>query len=241
MKALIAVGMVMVSCVCAAGQCVEVTVPGLPRTESSSRNAKITVLVNGKPQGSVKLTLSLPQRGGLRSFVSDSDGTVVIKNLPEGMSCVTATTENNLSDVVCLQVPNHSTRELSSFFMALSPPLRAANPFDDGVRRAEQSAHILRVRKLAGTVVDENDALIQNADVQVYKGGKYPEGLVITIKTNELGHFEASLEPGTYTVIIRMLGFVSEIVGVEVSSAGSEDGLRRTLRVAATDNCEAND
>lgn len=239
MRVVTAVGMVLVCCTCAAGQCVELPSSELPRTQSSSRNAKITVLVNGKPQGNVKLTVSLPQRQGLRSFVSDSEGTAVIKNLPEGMSCVTATTENNLTDVLCLQVPNHSTGELSSFVMVLSP--RPAHSFDDRVRRAEQSPQIMRLRKLAGTVVDENDALIQNADVQVYKGGKYPEGLVTTTKTNEFGHFEASLEPGTYTVIFRMFGFGSEVVEVEVSSNGSEEKVRRTLKVAATDYCGAND
>jgi len=221
----------------AAGQCIEVRGPELPETKSSSRSAKIAVLLNGKPQGNVKVVLSLPAGLGLRSLVSGPDGNVMLKDLPDGLSCVTAAADNHLAAVLCLQVSAHSNDEASSFSMVLSPTGPPSNSFGDKVKRAEQSVPSLRLRRLAGTVVDPLGAVIPNADVHVYKRGKYPDGALTILKTNELGRFELSLEPGIYTVIIRMHGFRSEFVEVEISPDGIDSELHKTLQVAVMDNC----
>jgi hypothetical protein len=206
--------------------------------KSQARNAKITVLLSGKPQRNVKLTVSLPASQGVRSFLSDSDGNVMLKDLPEGMSCVTATVEDNLKDVLCLQVPAHSKHDVSSFSMILAAPaLPPANSFADGVRRAEQSPPSQRLIKLAGTVADKTGAVIPGAEVQVFKRGKYPDEVLTTVKTNDVGHFAPTLEPGIYTIIIRMFGFSSTFVEVEISPDGTESELHKTLQVATTDTC----
>jgi hypothetical protein len=216
---------------------VEVTSPALPRTESSSRNAKIKVLLNGKPQGKVRLDVSLTQGQGMRFFVSDTDGNAVIKDLPEGMSCVTAITEDNLTDVLCLDVVSHSQEKISSFYMALSATIPVAHSLDDRLKSSERFARRVRLRKLVGTVADATGAVIPNTDVQVYRYGRYPKGLVFNIRTNEVGHFERSLEPGRYTVTIKKDGFGSEIVEIEISPDGSESEMRETLQVVAADTC----
>ena len=237
MKSFAAVVFVLVSCSCAFGQCIEIRGPELPEVKPSSRNAKITVLLSGKPQANVKLAVSLPMGQGLRFFVSDSDGNVMLKDLPEGMSCVTATAENNLTDVVCLEVPAHSRDDATSFTMNLAPAQPPSNSFYDRVKRAEQSAPSLRLRKLAVTVSDERGAVIPGADIKVYRRGTYRDKVVSVLKTNEVGHFEPPLEPGIYTIIIRMYGFESAFVVVEISPDGSESELHKTLQVATYDDC----
>ena len=121
--------------------------------------------------------------------------------------------------------------------MALStaPPL--ADSFENKVKRAEQSDPSQRLRRLAGTLVDANGAVIPGADIQVYKRGKCPDGAPATFKTNDVGRFEASLEPGIYSVIFRMFGFEREFVEVEISPEGSERELYETLQVAVFDRC----
>ncbi len=176
---------------------------------------------------------------GSRFFVSDSEGHVMLNDLPEGLSCLTATAENDLTDALCLQVSARSKDEISSFYLILSPKLPHSHSFDSKVKRAEQSAPGLRLRKLAGTVVDPVGAVISKADVQIYKRGKYPYGTVTTLETNEAGRFEASLEPGVYTVIFRMYGFGKEFLEIEISPHGSETEVRETLQVVTFDNCQA--
>jgi hypothetical protein len=239
MKSFAAVVFVLVSCSCASSQCIEITGTELPEVKPSSRNAKITVLLSGKPQANVKLTVSLPAGEGLRFFVSDSDGNVMVNDLPEGMSCVTATTENNLIDVMCLEVLAHSKDDVRSFSMSLAPAQPPSNSFDDRVKGAEQSAPSQRLRKLAGTIADKTGAVITGAEVQVFKRGKYPDEVLTTVKTNEVGHFAPTLEPGVYTIIVRMSGFNSTFVEVEISPDGSESELHKTLQVATYDDCRS--
>ena len=236
MKSFTALVLVLLCCRCSAGQCVEITARALPETKPSSRNAKITVLLSGKPQAKVKIVVSLPAGQGSRSFVTDSDGSVMLKDLPKGMSCVKATAESNLADEVCLQVPAHSNNEVSSVYMAFSAPL-PTDSFENKVKRAEQSDPSQRLRRLAGTLVDANGAVIPGADIQVYRRGKYLDGAPATFKTNDVGRFKASLEPGIYTVIFRMFGFEREFVEVEISPEGSERELYETLQVAVFDRC----
>jgi hypothetical protein len=235
MRTVATVGLVLVCCTTAASQCVEVSSP--ETSKPSSKNARVTVLLDGKPVRQAKLSVRLPEGGGQRSFVTDSDGKAALNNLPEGTSCVTATAENNLSAELCLMVSARFADVDSFFSMALGPPLVSPHSFEDRVKRAEQFAPSQRLRKLAGTIADKTGAVIPGVEVQVFKRGEYPDKVLITFKTNQVGRFEQTLEPGIYTIVIRMFGFTGTFLEVEIAPDGSENELHKTLQVAVTDTC----
>ena len=238
MKALITAALILGWNALVGGQCVEVIAPGIPETKPSSRNAKITLQLDDKPQGNAKHTVSLPPQQGTRSLVTDSRGATLLKDLPLGISCIAATGENNLSAGLCLEVSAQSTTEVSSFQLTLAAPPPRVNSFDEKVKRMEQRPPALRFRTLAGIVLDPVGAVIPKAKIQIHKRGSYPGEPMKTLKTNELGRFSDSLKPGAYTVIVRVPGFRTEFQGIEISPDGKDDELRQVLQVQATDTCE---
>lgn len=213
------------------GQCVIVL-----DTKPSARNAKITVLLDGKPQGNAKLIVNLPARQGSRSLATDSQGAAVLKDLPAGTSCITATAENNFFAGLCLEVSAKASSDVNSFQLSLAPP--RPNPFDEKVKRSERLPPSLRLRTLAGVVLDQAGGVIPKAEIQIYKRGSYPREPVMTVKTDDEGKFSATPEPGVYTVIVRRLGFRPEFQGVEISPDGKGDELRQILQVPPTDACD---
>ena len=210
--------------------CVRVEVARLP--QPSTKNAKITVQINGKPAGRVRLNVRHPGRQGRQFIQTDADGTAMLADLPEGTTCVLALGENNLASSLCLDVPRLTTTERSSFYMILGPTTSSLSP-EDKVEMVEQSPPSVRLRALNGTVLDPLSALIVTAEIQVYRRETYPQDSVASLKTDDRGRFAASLEPGIYTVVFKTRGFKSEIVGVEVTPLGSEKELRETLLVAS--------
>ena len=210
--------------------CVRVEVVPLP--QPSTKNAKITVRINGKPAGRVRLSVRHPGRQGRQFIQTDADGTAMLTDLPEGTTCVLALGENNLTSSLCLDVPGLTTAEKSSFYMVLGPTTSSLSP-EDKVDMVEQLPPSARLRSLNGTVLDPLGALIVTAEIQVYRRATYPQNPVASLKTDDRGRFAASLESGIYTVVLRARGFKSEIVGVEVTPVGSEKELRETLQVAS--------
>lgn len=202
--------------------------------QPSSKNAKITVLLDGKPAGGVRLLVRLPDEYGQRSLQTGSHGAAMLTNLPVGTTCITAIGEKNLTSGLCLTVPKRSTNEVSSFSMILAPTSLLFRSAEDNVKGVEQSPPSLRLRELAGTVVDPSGAVIAKAEIQVYKRGAYPGKPLVRLKTSETGQFTASLHPGIYTLIIQMLGFRTAFRSVELVPDAGESELRETLQLAST-------
>jgi len=221
MKSLAAVVLALICCAFAAGECVVVV-----NETPSSRNARITVLVDGKPQRDVKLTVLLPEGKGSRSFVTDSHGTVMLRDLPVGTNCVTAADENNFRGDLCLAVPRLSARKMSSFKVNLSP-----YGFDLEVKTAEKNQAPERFLRLDGTVLDQAGAVIPHAEIQVYKRGSYPHSPVAKIWTDEQGRFTVPLNPDHYTVVIQRTGFKTGYRIIEISPEGAEGQLQEILQV----------
>ncbi len=221
-----------------AGQCVEVKSVETVRIEPSAKNVKVTVLLDGRPQENVKLTISRPAGQGSRFLVTDSHGTAMLKNLPLGISCVHATAKNNASAEICLEVLAHFPTDTASFQMTLAVAAPRLNSFDERVNRSEQSPPAARMRSFKGAIVDPLGALVPNAEIRIYERGSYPQHSVKTLKTNELGRFSDVLAPGIYTVLVQMPGFRTEFVSVEISGNGKDEELRLPLQLAATDTCE---
>jgi Carboxypeptidase regulatory-like domain len=225
MKSLAAVVLALICCAFAAGECVVVV-----NETPSPRNARITVLVDGKPQRDVKLTVVLPAGKGSRSFVTDSHGTVMLRDLPDGTNCVTATDENNFRGDLCLAVPRHSARKISSFNLNLSPYGFGLSPNDE-VKTAEKNLAPERFLRLDGTVLDQAGAVISQAEIQVYKRGSYPHSPVAKVWTDGQGRFTVPLNPDHYTVVIQRTGFKTGYRIIEISPEGAEGQLREILQI----------
>jgi hypothetical protein len=202
--------------------------------EPSSKNARMTVLLDGKPAGGVRLVVRLADKHGQRSLQTGSDGTAMLKGLPEGTTCVTAIGEKNLTSGLCLDVPKRSTNEVSSFSMILVPKSPLFRSAENNVKEVEQLPPSLRLRELAGTVVDPSGAVIPKAEIQVYERGAYPDKPLVRLKTNEGGQFAASLRPGIYTLTIQMPGFRMAFRSVELEADAGESELRETLQLASS-------
>ncbi len=224
MKLLTAFLVILTCCDFAASECVEVT---QREAKPSSRNARITVELDGKPQGNVKLIVSLPEGQSPRSFVTDSRGEAMLKDLPVGTDFVTAVGENYLRAELCLAVSAQSNSKMSSFTLALLDVLPALG----NVQAAEQSAVPERLRQLDGLVLDPSGAAIPHAEIQVYKRGSYPKKPLAKGWTDQEGRFTVLLNPSSYTIIVRMQGFGTSIRVVEISPDGREGQLHEILQV----------
>jgi len=170
--------------------------------QPSSRSARITIFVDGKPLPSARLSIQTANRH--RPVFLDANGSVTLRDLPVGETCLSATDGNKRFSELCLVV--------------------------DWVEQAPPAA---RVRTLKVTVIDANSAVISNAEIQIHKRGSYPQDPVKIIKTNEVGRFEGSVESGTYTLIFRMRGFRSELLSVEIAPDGKDIELRETLQIGS--------
>lgn len=231
MKVLVALALNLTWCAFAVSQCVVIL-----DSKPSSRNAKITVLVDGTPQGNAKLFINLPAGQGSRSLATDLRGAAVLKDLPVGTNCITAA-ESNLSGGLCLEVSAQSNTQ-SSFRVSLVAKPPHLNPPEGRVKHMEQSPPTFRLKTLAGVVLDPAGGAIPKAGVQIYKRGSYPREPVMTVKTDDEGKFSASLEPDVYTVIAQSPGFQPEFQSVEISRDGKDDELRQILQLKPTDTCD---
>lgn len=227
MKSLALAALALSCCAVAAGECTEVQ---RAETKPSSRNARIRVVLDGKPQGNAKLTVALPEGKGSRSFVTDSHGDVVVKDLPVGTDCITAVGENYLRAELCLAVSARSKSDISSFTLALVDMLRPA-PAVGNVQAAEKNAAPERFRQLDGVVLDPAGGVAPHTEIDVYKRGSYPQNPVVKIWSDQEGRFTAPLNPDSYTIIFRSQGFTTSIRVIEISPDGREDRVRVILQI----------
>jgi len=214
--------------------CSACEIVGEVATEPSSKKARITVFMNGKPLPSAKLSIQTPS--GHRPVFLDGNGSVTLNDLPVGKTCLTGTDGSERFSALCLAVSKHSSNELSDFGMTLETGVPWFVSPEARVDWVEQAPPSARLRTLKVTILDANDAVVPNAEIQIYKKGSYPQDLVKIAKTNDVGRFEGSLQPGTYTVIFRMRGFRSEVRCIEIARDGEESEMRQTLKVGS--DCE---
>jgi hypothetical protein len=89
----------------------------------------------------------------------------------------------------------------------------------------------IKVQTIRGIVVDENDAVIPNAQVEIHRvdGNQVVE--VTKNATDSVGRFQYDAAKGKYRLTIRAKGFREEIVPLEISKKGWP-GFKLTLTVA---------
>ena len=84
----------------------------------------------------------------------------------------------------------------------------------------EKHERPIRVKTIRGIVVDENNAVIPNAQVRIRRidGDKVVE--VAKSATDSVGRFRHDATEGRYQLNIRMRGFREETVSLEISKTG---------------------
>jgi hypothetical protein len=196
----------------------------------------LALLLNGKPQANARLTIIAADGKGWRFVTTGPDGTTMLKDLSPGITCVTATAQDNFFAGVCLDVAAQSESNVSQFQMSLMRTLPHPNSLGERVKQVEESTPLLKARSLVGTVMDQVGAVMPKAEVHVYRRGSYPQAPLHVLKTNDVGRFSDVLEPGIYTIVVSRYGFAPECFAVEVAPDGKECEWRQMLELAVMVN-----
>jgi len=225
MKILVTVAVLASCCTPAASQCVVVT-STIDGPKASFQNVEITVQRDSKPQEGVRLTVALANGQGSRSSVTDSHGTSMLRDLPAGIDCVSAVGEHYLVASLCLGVTKSSNSKTSTFALTLRLDAYAAPP-------ALGSVPPEPLRQLDLDVQDPSGGVVPRAEVQVFERSSYPEKPVVKAWTDQEGRFVGALNPGTYAVVIRSIGFKPAVRLIEISPGGPVGQLREILQVGS--------
>jgi len=89
----------------------------------------------------------------------------------------------------------------------------------------------IKVKSIRGIVLDENDAVIPNAQVEIRRVGGDKVVDVTKSATDSVGRFQYDATKGRYQLTIRARGFREEAVPIEISKNGWPS-FRVTLTVA---------
>jgi Carboxypeptidase regulatory-like domain len=220
MKILAIIVLVLGYCISASTYCVTVIDP----ETKSFQNARITVLHEEKPQEGVKLIVQPPDGRDSRSFLTDSHGTAMLKDLPAGTNCVRAIGEDHLGAYLCLAVSKDPSPEISAFVLTLAdvdpPPPLGSGPADV-------------LRKLEMVVQDPSGAAIPHSEIWVYARQLYPKNPLVKALTDQDGRVVVPVNPGTYAVTVRSPGFKAAVHVIEVSPNGRVDPIREVLQVGS--------
>lgn len=227
MRSLAVTGMCLVfgSC-CAGGASVDVI--GI---QPSVQNARITVLLDGKPQKDVKLTVTTTDGQPKVSLVTDSSGVVRLPTLVPGNYCVVAlVAPPTRRSEICLAISRrHGKRKFSMILIAANPP---PPTFEEKVQAAE-TMPAEKVSRLAGVVQDVLGAAIAHAEVEVMPRGSRDLARAKKTATDEAGRFAWNLEPGSYTVILKAPGFETKILAVDVETSTRKNNVVVRMEVGA--------
>ncbi len=195
----------------------------------SSQNARITVLLDGKPQKDVKLMLTTTDGQPKASLVTDSRGGVRLPTLPPGNYCVTASADPMSHSMMCLAISAHHGKK--KFSMILVPAVPPPPTFEEKLSAAEMTFPGEGTRHLEGFVQDALGAAIPGAEVEILPYGS--RDLVHARKTitNIDGHFSYPVEPGDYTVIFKASGFETKILVFDVSANAPNHQVRVRMEI----------
>jgi hypothetical protein len=198
----------------ASGECVVV----VDQPQPSSRNVRITVLRDGKPQQNATLIL-ISQKDGKQArpaITTDTRGIVELKDLPNGTYCIEATADPRLGAKLCLNVWEGIDRKPSELALSLSVQPPPPPTFEERVRAAAILPIEQRAQTFVGVVKDLGGGGIPRAEIVIHR--RASEGKVDTIKltTDERGRFSTPLAPGSYTPGFQSPGFKTRFVGFEI-------------------------
>jgi hypothetical protein len=189
-------------------ECVEVTpsnfsfgLTPLP----SSRNAQITVNLDGKPLPNAKLIVYTAEGRFLWSALADAHGVAELRDLKSGRYVVVANA-NEAGREILLDVSAKSEKSASLFSLDLVNTF--ALPYFGGrwleKLEAGPSEHF---PKFTGAVLDPSGAAVAGAEIEIYPASSWDRAGLVHLIADQDGHFFARLPDGTYRAIIHMAGF----------------------------------
>jgi Carboxypeptidase regulatory-like domain len=213
--------------------------PTTAEFKPSKQNVRALVTVNGKPAGHLRLQIladSPDRKVSELKVETDADGFFDLKGLPAGQNCFQAIGDGagpKLVGSLCVDVTLAVDASASAFSLALSswPPPEPPT-MDEIAKQKEKSPIEFTAATLEGAVKDFTGAVIQKADISVYRrnfpGKVDPE----KVKTDEEGNFSMSLEAGTYTVVVQMDGFKTRFIGLEIEKDAPKRKISIELDIA---------
>ena len=90
---------------------------------------------------------------------------------------------------------------------------------------------ISTIQVFQGVVVDPTGAVIAGATIRVFSEEDPGESHAVEIKTDERGRFSASLVPGTHTALVKMQGFRTQKVALEIAPRADAKDLKFSLKI----------
>jgi len=213
---------ISVCCVLLAGMAVAESVEvGTAKAEESSRNVRITVVLNGKPLklATVEFCTTIGKQTCFTVLTGDN-GVAVPHVLALTTYHVFALFEDDLSSDLYLHVSPQG--KATSFAMDLTPSFKVAQAV---ITAAEKLPAREIVREFTGSLQDSWGAMIAGANIKVVRKGAADKADVLRLKSDANGHFSAQLTEGAYVAFFSSPGFRTEIVPFEVAAQGEKEML----------------
>jgi hypothetical protein len=194
---------------------------GTAKAEESSRNVRITVVLNGKPLKLARVEFCTTTGKQICFTVLTGDNGVAV---PQALALTTyhvfALFEDDLSSDLYLHASPQG--KATSFAVDLTPSFKAGQ----AVLAAAEKLPIREiVREFTGSVQDPWGAMIPGANIKVVRKGSTDKANPLRLKSDANGRFSAQLIDGVYIAVFSSPGFRTEIVPFEVARQGEKEML----------------
>jgi len=223
-KALI-VGLLLMLAATACASSVEVKAL---KPQASSRHVRVSVVLNGHPAVGASVDFCAAGDKPCLSTFTSKNGVAVSPELPDGDYTVTASLDDVIGGDLLLHVSRKGKTRV--FAIDLSESFRAAQVYRAAANNLPSRATL---RFFQGILRDPTGATIPGADVKIVPKGSADHAIIQRVKTDQAGHFSATLIVGAYVAFFSAPGFRTEIVPFEIAEGGSNE-LQVKLQVGQT-------
>jgi hypothetical protein len=227
MKFLAVAGMAVLSVPFTSAECVVVT----PAVHPSSDRVRVTALVDGGPFKGAKVEFFFAAEATPRFVVAtNGHGSGSTPRLSPGPYRVVATGPN-LAAESYLQVSKAPAKKPAAFRMNLVPVPVQLSPLAARLAIAEKTPVTERGRLWQGLVLDPAGSAIPGVAVEIVRKGE--GNAVAKLKSDEAGHFLATLADGTYVAFFEMPGFRTQTRAFEIAHDANPQELKILMPLGA--------
>jgi hypothetical protein len=201
-------------------------------SQPSSQRVQIKTLQNGNPIKDVKIEVfTMDNQLRLFSLSTSDQGVASLPTLSPGRYLISATAVGGLGADLVLDVSKRRGHKASLFSMELGVRPPPPPTIEEKMTGAEKAFARESVKEFRGILQDPSGAGVPNASVDVYAKGSRGKSHALEIKSDQTGHFSATLADGTYTVLFQAPGFQTEILVLEISGNAEAKDLRISLKL----------
>ncbi len=201
-------------------------------SQPSSQRVQIKTLQNGNPIKDVKIEVfTMDNQLRLFSLSTSDQGVASLPTLSPGRYLISATAVGGLGADLVLDVSKRRGHKASLFSMELGVRPPPPPTIEEKMTGAEKAFARESVKEFRGILQDPSGAGVPNASVDVYAKGSRDKSHALEIKSDQTGHFSATLADGTYTVLFQAPGFQTEILVLEISGNAEAKDLRISLKL----------